>query len=108
MWLATQHGFYSIVQKDHDLYFIRARVRKDLENLKALAQLDREVLEWPEADYRYRVKVDFEDLLEVFGATVRRAGLPELQGARSTSARTRPTSSAATTGFGRMMADLQG
>jgi len=65
MWLATQHGFYSIVQKDHDLYFIRARVRKDLENLKALAQLDREVLEWPEADYRYRVKVDFEDLLEV-------------------------------------------
>jgi hypothetical protein len=29
MWLATQHGFYSIVQKESDLYFVRARLRQD-------------------------------------------------------------------------------
>lgn len=65
MWIATQHGFYSIVRKDDELYFIRARERHDLENLKALADLEAEVHEWPSADYRYRIMVDMESLLEV-------------------------------------------
>ena len=65
MWLATQHGFYSIVQKGTDLYFIRARRRQDLENLKELTGLDAEVHEWPLADYRYRIMVDLESLLEI-------------------------------------------
>ena len=33
MWLMTKHGFYSIVQKQPGEFHIRARVRKDLENL---------------------------------------------------------------------------
>jgi len=33
MWLMTKHGFYSIVQKNPGEFHIRARVRKDLENL---------------------------------------------------------------------------
>jgi len=68
MWLATQHGFFSIVRKDVDLFFIRARVRNDLENLIRLADLDGEqavIHVWPNADYRYRLMVDLEALLEI-------------------------------------------
>jgi hypothetical protein len=58
MWLATQHGFYSIVQKTATEFHVRARVRQDLENLGALLKRDDVVLpdieEWPDADYRYR------------------------------------------------------
>lgn len=35
VWLMTEFGFYSIVQKRPDEYHIRARERKDLENLVA-------------------------------------------------------------------------
>ena len=65
MWLATQHGFYSIVRKKSDLYFVRARVRQDLENLMQLVEVDAEIHEWPQADYRYRIMVDLETLLEI-------------------------------------------
>ena len=34
MWLMTKHGFYSIVQKKQGEFHVRARVRKDLENLQ--------------------------------------------------------------------------
>lgn len=58
MWLATQYGFYSIVKKAGDTYFVRARVRQDLVNLINLLDLDAEVLEWDQADYRYRIVVN--------------------------------------------------
>lgn len=58
MWLCTQHGFYSIVQKAPNEFHVRARVRRDLENLAALLKRDDVVVppieEWPNADYRYR------------------------------------------------------
>lgn len=65
MWLATQHGFYSIVQKEPDLYFVRARVRQDLVNLRELLEKDLEIHEWDQADYRYRIMVNTEDFFEV-------------------------------------------
>jgi hypothetical protein len=65
MWLATQYGFYSIVQKAEDTYFVRARVRQDLVNLVGLLDLEAEVLEWEGADYRYRIIIDLETFLEV-------------------------------------------
>ncbi len=43
MWLATQYGFYSIVQKAGDTYFVRARVRQDLVNLVKLLDLEADV-----------------------------------------------------------------
>jgi len=55
MWIATQHGFYSIVQKKPAEYHVRGRTRQDLENLLALTGLDLTIEEWPLADYRYRV-----------------------------------------------------
>ncbi|MGJ8653069.1 MAG: hypothetical protein ACSHX8_07330 [Opitutaceae bacterium] len=65
MWLATQHGFYSIVQKEEDLYFVRARIQKDLENLIDSFCLDAEIQIWPTADYRFRIIVNKNDFLQI-------------------------------------------
>ncbi|MCC7519615.1 MAG: hypothetical protein IT578_10570 [Verrucomicrobiae bacterium] len=61
MWLFTQFGFYSIVRKQDGIH-VRGRVRKDLENLKAAAKLEGEILDWRKpkpggykADYPYRI-----------------------------------------------------
>lgn len=61
MWLFTQFGFYSIVRKQDGIH-VRARVRKDLENLKKAAHLDGDILDWrkpkpggSKADYPYRI-----------------------------------------------------
>lgn len=80
MWLATQHGFFSIVQKEADLYFIRARVRQDLLNLLELTELDLEIQEWDTADYRYRIFVDFDTLLEVMVQLTARLDYPNFKG----------------------------
>jgi hypothetical protein len=55
----------AIVQERSNLPFIRARVRRDLENLIALLGSDSEIHTWQEADYRYRIIVDLETLLEI-------------------------------------------
>lgn len=63
MWLMTRHGFYSIVDKgEMEGIQIRARERKDLENLfgddRALDYDTHQILETPHNDYRYRVIVN--------------------------------------------------
>ena len=57
MWLATKHGFFSIVQKSPGEYHVRARIRGDLENLIVLVNMDLQIHCWPSADYRYRIIV---------------------------------------------------
>lgn len=68
MWLATKHGFYSIVQKDQGSYHVRGRVRQDLQNLLQLIGKDLPIHEWVTADYKYRVIVGKEDLGEIMAA----------------------------------------
>lgn len=58
MWLATQHGFFSIVQKPRGQFHVRARVKKDLEDLIALARLDAQLHHTPDGDYAWRIVVD--------------------------------------------------
>lgn len=58
MWLCTQHGFYSIVEKAPGVFHIRARMRRDLENLIRLCGADWDIAESPSTDYRYRVVCD--------------------------------------------------
>lgn len=65
MWLATEYGFFSVVQKEPDLYFVRACVRQDLVNLVELLGLETEIHEWAEADYRYRIMIELDDLFEL-------------------------------------------
>lgn len=56
MWLFTQHGFYSLTRSTDDpaKLQVRARVRRDLENLQAFTALTGPILETPTADYRWR------------------------------------------------------
>jgi hypothetical protein len=58
MWLFTKRGFYSIVQKKGGEFHIRARMKQDLENLKDLAEIKRQVILTRDADYRYRLVVN--------------------------------------------------
>jgi len=68
MWLATKHGFYSIVQKPPGQFHVRARVRQDLVNLLDLVRKELEILDWPSADYRFRIIVQHRDLGEIMAA----------------------------------------
>jgi hypothetical protein len=71
MWLATKFGFYSIVQKQAPkdgkpaVFHVRARVRKDLENLITATALQKEIQEWKNADYRYRIIVGQQEVTEI-------------------------------------------
>lgn len=53
MWLCTQFGFFSIVQKKPGEFHVRARVRRDLENLAGLGGSAWEIIETADADYRF-------------------------------------------------------
>ena len=80
MWLATKHGFYSIIQKEQGVYYVRARVRRDLENLLQVCGLDSEVHVWPTADYRYRIIIGPEELLRVVVALTATLGYSNFKG----------------------------
>lgn len=56
MWLFTQHGFYSLTRSSDEpnKLQVRARVRRDLENLQAHSGITGPILETPTADYRWR------------------------------------------------------
>ncbi len=71
MWIATKHGFYSIVQKEPPsgdkpaVYHVRARIKPDLENLLHAARLRNSIEEWPGADHRYRIIATEPDVQQV-------------------------------------------
>ncbi len=56
MWLFTRHGFYSLTRStdEPDKLQVRARVRRDLENIQSFTGLTGPILETPVADYRWR------------------------------------------------------
>jgi len=66
MWLMTDFGFFSIVQKEGEQNLtVRARVRQDLLNLKERYLPGLGVIEETQyADYRYRVRVPREIFAE--------------------------------------------
>ena len=66
MWLMTNFGFFSIVQKkDDDILTVRARARSDLETLKEryIPTLGH-ILKGEGTDYQYRAMVSREDMAE--------------------------------------------
>lgn len=67
MWLATQHGFYSIVQKAPDEFHVRSRLKSDLENLIRLVEMDPGIHHWPQADYHFRIIVDRQQFTRIMG-----------------------------------------
>ena len=75
MWIITQHGFFSVVRDRENAtrFLIRARVRRDLLNLKSLAGLEAEVQTSPEREYPFRLRVEereFPRVMNALGNTV--------------------------------------
>ncbi len=79
MWLMTQYGFFSVVRdsvrdhEDSESYLVCARVRNDLENFRRLAQIENEIADSQDADYRYRLTITAEELgraMDAFALTV--------------------------------------
>jgi len=60
MWIYTTDGFYSVVEdrNDPDCLWVRARVEGDLERLWP----DADVLETPDADYRFRAALSRQEV----------------------------------------------
>lgn len=60
MWVMNTDGFFSIVkdrQHGPGWLLVRARCIKDIERLMARLGAEWDVLELPEADYRYRIRM---------------------------------------------------
>ena len=72
MWLMTNFGFFSIVQKkDDDILTVMARARSDLETLKEryIPTLGH-ILKGEGTDYQYRARVSREDMAEALGKII--------------------------------------
>ena len=66
MWLMTKYGFYSIVQKEPDVYHVRSRELQDINNLVQKIPLpDANISESDVADYAVRILVGQNDLLKI-------------------------------------------
>ena len=68
MWLATQHGFYSIVQKPAGQFHVRTRCKQDLENLIALAGIDAAMHHTTDGDYAWRIVVGQREVSAIMAA----------------------------------------
>lgn len=71
MWVMTNIGFFSIVQKEKDkkagMLTVRARVLDDLEALRQHTPAMGKVVTSENSDYRYRVRVKKENFAEALG-----------------------------------------
>lgn len=86
MWLITDRGFYSVVDKgDREGYLcVRARVRTDLENLfelESLAGYADDVIETDNSDYRFRVYFRREDWVTASAELARQIDYPNFKSA---------------------------
>jgi hypothetical protein len=70
MWLATKHGFFSIVRKG-DAFHVRARIRKDLLSLVEATGGSfgaERISESPSADYRWRIVASAQEMQVMWAA----------------------------------------
>ena len=63
--LCTQHGFFSIVQKNPGEFHIRGRLRADMDNLLKLCGAEWLIIETKSGDYRYRIVCGQAEVSEV-------------------------------------------
>jgi hypothetical protein len=68
MWLATQHGFYSIVQKPAGQFHVRARCKQDLENLTSLVGIESRPHNTTDGDYAWRIVVGQKEVARIMAA----------------------------------------
>lgn len=63
MWLMTNKGFFSVVEKKKGEFQIRARVRGDLVNLQMGTGVGKNIISTPDADYAYRLVVNRDEMI---------------------------------------------
>ena len=82
MWLCTQFGFYSIVQKKPGEFHVRARMKKDIENLcRACARAGIwKIHRSTPADYRWRLVIGDDDLALVMSTLSDSINYPNFKG----------------------------
>jgi hypothetical protein len=68
MWLATQHGFYSIVQKPAGQFHVRTRCKQDLENIIALEAVEARMHHTTDGDYAWRIVVGQTEVSAIMAA----------------------------------------
>ena len=68
MWLATQHGFFSIVQKPVGQFHVRTRCKQDLENLTALVGIEGRLHHTTDGDYAWRIIVGQKEVARIMAA----------------------------------------
>lgn len=81
MWLQTTVGFFSIVQKEGEAGLtVRARARRDLEQLRAryLPELS-DIREGEGTDYRYRAGASHEAVADAVRRMVLDVGYPNFK-----------------------------
>jgi hypothetical protein len=73
MWIFTDLGFFSVVahREQVGVLLVRARVRSDLEALRARLPLEPKIVTTNAADYRYRMLVPTETFAAVMADAVR-------------------------------------
>lgn len=65
MWIVTTYGLFSIVQNEfcgEGQVAVRSRTRRGLEKLFERHGIDAEIIELPDADYRWRAHIDKDDV----------------------------------------------
>lgn len=77
MWIASKHGFISIVahRDNPELYIFRAREKNDLSSLFEVQLIQ----ETPEADYAFRVFVPRKEALAVMAALLKGIDYPNFK-----------------------------
>jgi len=68
MWIATQHGFYSIVQKPAGHFHVRTRCETDLANLISLTGIEALMQHTTGGDYAWRIVVGQEEVNSIMAA----------------------------------------
>ena len=80
MWLATQHGFFSIVQKPAGQFHVRTRCKQDLENLIALVGLEGRLHNTTDGDYAWRIVVGQKEVARIMAALATTIDYPNFKG----------------------------
>jgi len=67
MWIFTKHGYFAIVRdyNDENIYWLRARLKSDLENIVALMEIENnDIIHKDYADYKFRLKLSKKEYQE--------------------------------------------
>ncbi|MFZ4594968.1 MAG: hypothetical protein ACOYOF_11975 [Verrucomicrobiaceae bacterium] len=90
MWLCTQLGFFSIVQKESDTFHIRGGCLGDLDTLSSAIGLPSPVASHPGSDYPWRIICNVGDLTRFFALMSASINYGNFKSAIATSPRQHP------------------